>query len=366
MNGLSLDFRLTRGRFELALTESLAPNGITVIFGANGSGKTTLLRVIAGLERDAIGSVRFREACWQQPGNFVVPEQRRIGYVFQEGRLFPHLSVSRNLGFAAARGTGTIGIDDVVRLFELEPLLDRLPAGLSGGERQRVAIARALASNPQILLMDEPLSAIDIRRRRELLPLIHRLPTDFGIPVVYVTHDLDELVYLADDVLLLSGGACAVHGSVREVFRHRDFGRLAESGSAGSVLETQVAGQTDGLTRLTLPGGDIFVPHIGASAGTPVRLRISPRDVILALEPVTGISIRNCLAARVVAVEPDGDSQCIVVLAVGDQQLKARITEDAARDLDIRAGLGLYALIKTVALDGVPPVSDGPPKESRC
>jgi molybdate transport system ATP-binding protein len=353
MTSLDIDIELTRGEFLLAVRESIGLSGITAVFGANGSGKTSLLRVIAGLEPAANGSLQCRGEQWQRPGGHTKPENRTIGYVFQDGRLFPHLNVERNLRFPLQQGrrSGPLKFDDIVQAFELDGLLHRYPDSLSGGERQRAAIARAMLANPTLLLMDEPLSSLDNPRKRELLPLIRSLPTRYDIPIVYVTHDINELVYLADSVILLANGRNVAHGSTREILERNDFAQLAELIDPGNVLEAQIERQTEGSTVVSLAGGQLRVGRIDGTAGDVVRLRINPRDVVLAVEQVSGISIRNCLAVTVRAIEDCGDDQVLVSLTVGEQLLKARVTAEAARELDLSEGRPIYALIKAVALD---------------
>lgn len=353
MDHLSIDIELRRGEFMLAVKQSLKLSGITGIFGANGSGKTSLLRVIAGLEPAATGELRCRSEVWHGPNAWLRAESRAIGYVFQEGRLFSHLDVKGNLEFPRKQGrrSGPIAFDETVKAFDLEPLLSRHPADLSGGERQRVAIARALLANPALLLMDEPLSSLDAPRKRELAALIKQLPAQFQIPVVYVTHDVDELVYLADSVVLMAGGRNVAHGSAREILARTDFARLAELENAGNVIEGQIASHTEGSTIVSLADGELRIPRINGVSGDAVRLRVNPRDVVLATERLTGISIRNCLPARVQQVETRADNQVIVSLTVGEQLMTALVTADAARELDLQEGRPIYALIKTVALD---------------
>ena len=350
---LNVDISLDRGDFRLNVKASISLSGITAVFGANGSGKTSLLRVIAGLEPSAQGSLLCRDREWQGPRGYLPPEARTIGYVFQDGRLFPHLTVAGNLEFPLTQGrrSGPIQLDDTVKVFELETLLPRYPSALSGGERQRVAIARAMLANPELLLMDEPLSSLDNTRKRELLPRIKRLPIDYGIPIVYVTHDIDELVYLADSVMLLANGRNVAQGSAREILERNDFEQLAELSDAGNVLEARIERHADGSTLVSLRGGELRIRRIAGNIGDSVRLRVNPRDVVLAREKVSGISIRNCLATKVCKLEDHRDDQVSVSLTVGDQLLKARVTADAARELDLREGGNIYALIKAVALD---------------
>jgi len=353
MDLLELDIELDREAFRLRIRESLDLSGITATFGANGSGKTSLLRVIAGLEPSARGRVVCRGREWLGKQTRLEPEARGIGYVFQEGRLFPHLDVEGNLRFPLRHGrrSGPIGYDQAIETFGLVGLEHRYPGALSGGERQRVAIARALLANPELLLMDEPLSALDRSRKRGLLPLIRSLPQRFGIPIVYVTHDVDELVYLADAVILLAGGEVIARGSAREILERGDFERLAGLEETGVVLEARIVSHSGGLTIAALAAGEIRIPRVAGEPGDPIRLRVHPRDVILAAEPVAHISIRNCLPATISRLEPSGGDQVLVSLALGDQLLKARVTADAAHELELTEGRPIYALIKTVALE---------------
>jgi len=355
MDRLELDVELDYGSFRLAVRESLDLDGITAVFGSSGSGKTSLLRVIAGLEPSARGLIRFRDTAWLERGRHSPPEARAIGYVFQDGRLFAHLDVRGNLLFPLKHGrrSGAIAFDDIVAVLGLEPLLLRYPASLSGGESQRVAIGRALLANPSLLLMDEPLSSLDRPRKRELLPLIRSLPARFGLPVLYVTHDLDELAYLADEVILLAAGRNVARGSAREIVERNDFAGLAELDDPGTILEAKVTAQTESLTVAALGSGELRVPRAAARPGETIRLRVDPRDVILAIEAPAGISIRNSLKATVIGVEQRSDGLVAVRLTVGGQELRARITRDAVDELALHEGREVFALIKTVALDAL-------------
>jgi molybdate transport system ATP-binding protein len=350
---LEIDVELARTDFRLAVRENCRLDGITAVFGASGSGKTSLLRVIAGLEPAARGHVRFRGTDWQAAGKSVPPERRAVGFVFQDGHLFPHLDVRGNLLFPLRHGRrqGRIGLDETVAACDLADLLPRRSDSLSGGERQRVAIARALLAAPELMLMDEPLSSLDLARKRELLPLIRSLPERFGLPVLYVTHDLDELTALADDVVVLSAGRNVARGGVRELLARSDFAGLTELAEAGTVLEATITAQTDGLTVAALGTNRLRIPRVPGETGRVVRLRVHPRDVILATSEPSGISIRNCLAAIVTGLEACGDGQVAVRLSVGEQLLIARVTQDAVDALGISEGRAIFALIKTVALD---------------
>jgi molybdate transport system ATP-binding protein len=353
MDRLELDVKLIRDDFHLEVTDNLDLSGITAVFGASGSGKTSLLRIIAGLEPKARGLIRFRGAEWQSNGRVLPPEARSVGYVFQEGRLFPHLDVRGNLLFPLKHGRrgGPIGLDETIAALGLERLLSRHPASLSGGETQRVAIARALLANPVLLLMDEPLSSLDQARKSDLLPLIRSLPSRFQLPVVYVTHDLDELVYLADLVVLLADGRNIARGSARSVVERSDFAKLSALEDPGMILEAKIVAQQQTLTVAALGAGEIRLSHVGGEIGETIRLRVNPRDVILATRRPAGLSIRNCLEATVCEIDDHEDGQVSVRLSIGDQLLSARITRDAARELALCEGQRVFALIKTVALD---------------
>lgn len=351
MNRLVVDIALDRGGFRLAVEESFDLAGITAIFGASGSGKTSLLRVIAGLEPTARGQIRFGDTEWQNAKRRLPTEARGVGFVFQDGRLFAHLDVRGNLRFALRPGRkGPIGYDAAVDALGLEDLLPRDPASLSGGERQRVAIGRALLANPALLLMDEPLSSLDLARKRELLPLIRSLPARFGLPILYVTHSIDEIVYLADSVVLLAGGRNLARGSAREILERSDIAQLAGVEEPGVILEGRMLRQTAGLTIARIGAHEIRLPHTEVEPGAAIRLRVQPRDVILALEPPRAISIRNCLPATVRAVEQSADGQALVRLEIAGQALAARVTAEAAAELGLVEGKPVFALIKSVAL----------------
>jgi molybdate transport system ATP-binding protein len=351
MNRLVVDVALERGAFRLAVAGSFDLAGITAIFGASGAGKTSLLRVIAGLEAGARGQVRFRDIEWQGRTLRLPPEARGAGFVFQDGRLFEHLDVRGNLEFALRpKRPGPIGFDATVEALCLEPLLARDPASLSGGERQRVAIGRALLANPVLLLMDEPLSSLDHARKRELLPLIRSLPSRFGLPILYVTHSIDEIVYLADSVVLLADGRNVAHGSAREILERSDIAQLAGIEEPGAILEARTLHHTEALTVASIGAHELRLPRSESLPGATIRLRVDPRDVILALEPPRAISIRNCLPATIRAVERSSGRQVLVRLEVAGQALAARVTAEAAAELGFREGQAVFALIKTMAL----------------
>jgi molybdate transport system ATP-binding protein len=346
------------GGFALDATFEVPLAGVTALFGPSGSGKTTILRAIAGLTRVG-GRISVGADCWQDDSRrcFVKPHRRAVGYVFQEASLFPHLSVRGNLQFAAkraAQGRGADDLDDIVRLLGIGPLLDRAPTALSGGERQRVAVGRALLSGPRLLLMDEPLSALDRTTKQDILPYLERLPSERGIPIVYVTHDVAEVARLADRVVALSDGSVAATGAVEEVFENFDLHLEEERTEAGVVLAARVVATDPAykMTRLDLAGQTLSIPFSGLPDGREVRLRIRARDVSVALARPAGISVRNVLAATILRIVEDPETPFAEVqLAVGPAHLRAQLTREAVRDLQLQEGMDVFALVKSVSFD---------------
>jgi molybdate transport system ATP-binding protein len=359
---IEIDVEKRLGAFTLAARFSTPAQGITALYGRSGSGKTTLVNMLAGLVRPDRGRIAIGGDVLfsSEDGIDLPPERRRLGYVFQEGRLFPHYSVRGNLTYGRRRGSArdAPGLDAIVTLLGLEGLLDRRIGDLSGGEKQRIAIGRALLAEPRLLLMDEPLAALDAPRKAEILPFIERLRSALGIPVIYVSHAMEEILRLADMLVLMSEGRVAAIGTVEDLTSRLDLRPLTGRYEAGSVIRATVAGQdaSYGLTELAFPGGRLRVAHVALPLGTAVRARIRARDVALALERPTGISIRNILPARIVEIAPDRGPLVDVRLDIGTPAapvaLWSRITARAVRELGIAVGRQVYALIKTVALDG--------------
>ena len=351
-------FRVDRSAFTLDVDLILPGRGVTALFGHSGSGKTTVLRAMAGLERAAAGYFALGSEVWQDEsrGRFVPPHQRALGVVFQEASLFPHLSVRGNMEFGQKRtstATNRFSLPEIAELLGIATLLDRAPGELSGGERQRVAIARALLAAPQILLMDEPLAALDLKRKLEILPYLERLHRELALPIVYVSHAPDEVARLADHLVLLDQGRAVACGPLNEVLARIDL-PATFADDAGIVIEARVAEhEADDLTRLEFPGGHIHVSRRHEPVGTLLRCRIHARDVSLALEPPMHTSILNCVDATVVDLAPtDTPGHVLVRLDVAGNPLLARITRRSADKLAIRPGLALRAQIKAVALLG--------------
>jgi molybdate transport system ATP-binding protein len=352
MSVLSLNIALERPSFALQVDHEVALTGITALFGPSGSGKTTLLRVIAGLEDDVRGRVTFDGEPWQTDGARVPPHRRGIGYVFQDGRLFSHLSVEQNLRFALSRAARrSIGFDAAVDALDLRSFLPRRTLSLSGGEQQRVAIARALLTSPRLMLMDEPLSSLDAARKREILPHIERLPALFGISVLYVTHNLDEVARLANDVVLLAEGRIAAHGTVAAVFERNDLGTLTGGLDAGVVLRSEVISYDKGVATLRVGTQQLRVPMAATRVGATRPIRIHARDVAIATVRPEKLSIRNVLTARILTIETGANLNVELLLDVDGEHLRARITQDAHDELELAAGRQVFALVKSVALE---------------
>jgi len=349
------------GEFHLKLDVSVPSRGVTALFGRSGVGKSSIVNLLAGLLRPDEGYVKIGDTVLfdSAAGLSVPPEHRRLGYVFQEGRLFPHLSVRGNLLFGHRRiapEQRRIGFDEVVALLDIVPLLERRPRDLSGGEKQRVAIGRALLANPKLLLMDEPLASLDAARKNEIIPFIEKLRDGFGIPIVYVTHDLGEIVRLADRVVLMSNGMAAFTGSVEELMGRIDMADIMDQPEAEAVIAGHVAGHDDefGLTRLTLPGAELRVRRMALAPGAGVRVRIRARDVAIALDAPAGISVLNILPVRIAEII-DRREQCLLRLTMSDTppaSIWAGITARSRHDLGLNTGNRVYALIKAVAVEG--------------
>jgi molybdate transport system ATP-binding protein len=354
---IDIDIEQQLGTFNLAVKFS-ADAPIVGLFGRSGSGKTSVVNAIAGITKPIRGLIRINDTVLfaVAQGIDLPPEKRRVGYVFQDALLFPHLDVESNLLYGQRlRSPKDRFIDEarVTELLGLGALLQRKPKTLSGGERQRVAIGRALLAQPRILLMDEPLAALDIPRKTEVLDYIERLRDELDIPIVYVSHSVAEITRLADTVVVLSDGKCLAVGDVDDVMGRLDLKPATGRYEAGSVLDTQVTAHCpdDQLTTLAFDGGELIVPHLDASLGERVRARIRARDVSLSIRKPAEISILNVLPARVAAIDEETGPIVDVQLVVGDSRLIARITRRSFRQLGIHTGQELFALVKAVSFD---------------
>jgi len=333
------------------------PNaGITALFGLSGAGKTSVINMIAGLSRPDKGRIVVQERVLfdSDRGIDLPPEERSVGYIFQDGRLFPHLTVRSNLTYGmklTPRSRRYIGFDQVVDLLGIEHLLDRRPGRLSGGEKQRVAIGRALLTSPRLLLMDEPLASLDQARKSEVIPFIGKLPAALSIPIIYVTHSTDEVLHLADDIVLMHCGKSVVAGKMPEVIHRPEFQEVIGRQEAFSVASMAVKNhdQSVGLTLLQGPAACLQVPLMKCAVGKPIRVRIRARDVAIALEPPSNTSVQNILEATIERVDMLASSLVDVRLNAGFPLL-ARVTIKAKNDLKLTVGQKVFALIKSMSI----------------
>jgi len=349
---IRLDLRLARGDFTLAVDLRLPLDGTTVVFGPSGCGKSSLLRAVAGLEPCARGCVRIGAEVWQDAAAFLPPHRRRVGMVFQQAALLPHLRVLDNLCYGWKRaGAARARLDDWIERLALAPLLDRLPATLSGGERQRVALARALACEPRWLLLDEPLSALDAERRGEILPYLEAVRREAGVPILHVTHAIEEVSRLADHLVLMDAGRVTASGAALEVLNRADL-PLALREDAGVVLPARVRTRdAHGLVLLDTAAGALYAHSAAAVAqGTSLRVRIQARDVSLALSRSEDSSLLNLVPARLEALDALPGGQVQARLCASGTTLLARISHLSAQRLGLRPGQTLWAQVKAVAL----------------
>jgi molybdate transport system ATP-binding protein len=351
-----LDLRIQKryGRFQIEAAFVSLKGGVTALFGSSGAGKTSIINMVAGLVRPDTGHiiVNGRTLFDAEAGLDVPPEKRRIGYIFQDGRLFPHLCVRTNLTYgmhlipAKAR---YVTFDQVVELLGIGHLLDRRPATLSGGEKQRVAIGRALLTSPSLLLMDEPLASLDLARKAEVLPFIARLAREFSIPILYVSHSLNEVLNLADTIVVLDAGRVVAQGEIDELMSRISLQHLTGVSDYGAIISTVVENHDQNLTQLRFPGGMLRVPRLDLPKGSRIRVRIRAGNVAVALERPAHTSFQNILPARVEEISHRNGSLVDVRLNIGCMLL-ARVTPAAAESLDLKPGRQVFALIKSVAV----------------
>ncbi|MDD1001537.1 molybdenum ABC transporter ATP-binding protein [Pseudomonas sp. TNT2022 ID642] len=356
-----IDVRLKRAYagFSLDVDLNLPGRGVTALYGHSGSGKTTCLRCIAGLERAEHGFIQINDEVWQDSDNgiFVPPHKRALGYVFQEASLFPHLSVLANLQFGLkriARSLRRVDMAQATELLGIGHLLERHPQHLSGGERQRVGIARALLTSPKLLLMDEPLAALDSQRKREILPYLQRLHDELEIPLLYVSHAQDEVARLADHLVLLSEGKALASGPIGETLARLDL-PMAMGDDAGVIIEGQVSAYDADyqLLSLQLPATEmsIRVTHAPMQVGQTLRCKVHARDISLSLENSEFSSILNRLPVTVVSEQSaDNAAHVLIRLDAGGTPLVARITRYSRDQLGVHPGQHLWAQIKAVAV----------------
>jgi len=353
---LELSVRHRQGDFTLDAAFT-ASDGVTALFGRSGAGKTTLAGFVSGLSRPDEGRIALNGDVLVETaaGLFVPQRRRRIGVVFQEGRLFPHLTVLQNLTFGQRflpHGETPQAIAPIIELLGIGPLLDRRPRTLSGGEQQRVAIGRAVLTNPRALVMDEPLASIDRARRGEILPYLDRLKSEMRIPIVYISHAIEEIARIADTIVVLANGRVTAAGPAAAMLAELDLVTI-EDEEAGVILSGTIS-STDaerGYATVAHPAGTLIVPSPRAATGAKVRLRIHARDVAIAIGEPGRISIRNRLPARVTAIRQRGGAADIRLDLAGETLL-ARLTADAVADLELAEGSEVTALIKAVAVEG--------------
>ena len=339
--------------FMLDANFSIPDRGITVVFGPSGSGKTTLLRAIAGLEKSDKGFLKIGDSVWQKGEDFLATHKRQIGYVFQDAALFDHLDVKGNLNFVIKRAIGLKEdfIESIHNLLEIKTLLNRKTTQLSGGERQRVAIARALLTNPKILLLDEPLSALDLKRKNEILPYLDSIHNDLEIPILYVTHSQDEMSRLADHLLLIEDGNIIGSGPVNDMLTRFDM-PLSHGGDAVSIIEAEVLKRDSefNLMHLEFLGGQFIVPDNGFPVQTKVRIRVVARDVSLTKSKQVDTSILNIFPAMVQEIVNEGEAQVMVRLQIKDTILLACITRKSSYKLRLEKGSEVFVQVKSVAI----------------
>lgn len=351
---VAVDVALRRGDFALEAAFTAGP-GLTALFGRSGSGKTTLIDLIAGLARPDRGriAVAGHVLVDRRAGIDLPPHRRRVGVVFQDARLFPHLSVAQNLAYGrvfARLPHDRAEFDAMTGMLGIAPLLARQPAGLSGGERQRVALGRALLARPRLLLMDEPLAALDEARKAEILPYIERLRDEAGVPIVYVSHSVAEVARLAATIVVLDAGRVAATGPAEEILRRADL--IPLHGEPGALLDMMVEGRDPetGLTRLSGRAGTLLVPDLAQAPGAALRVRIPARDVLIATELPQGLSARNVLPGRIAALTHAGTG-VLVEIDCNGARIAARLTAAAVRDLSLAPGKEVVAVIKSAAFD---------------
>ncbi len=333
-----------------------APSGVTALFGRSGSGKSTVINAVAGLLHPDQGRVTVDDLVLLDTATrrTLPVHRRRLGYVFQEGRLFPHLNVRQNLLFGrwfAPSGDDGVALDRVVEMLGIGPLLKRRPGALSGGEKQRVAIGRALLARPRLLLMDEPLAALDDARKAEILPYLERLRDQTEVPILYVSHSVAEVARLATTLVVLEGGRVLRTGLASALLSDPSAAPDMGLREAGALIPARVAAQeADGLTRLDTSGGSLLLPRIEAATGTKLQVRIHAQDVILSRERPVGLSALNILPAVVTELRLGDGPGAMVQLRAGDDLLLARITRRSAQALDLSEGTACFAILKSVAV----------------
>ncbi|MEE2684028.1 MAG: molybdenum ABC transporter ATP-binding protein [Pseudomonadota bacterium] len=346
-----LDINLQLGSFSLLINEEIQLSKINLILGPNGAGKTSLLRCISGLEKNSRGLIKVDNSIWQDSSLFIKPHLRNIGYVFQDSRLFSNMSVRNNLLFAKKRALNnhSFDLDEIIKLLELESLLNKYPSMLSSGEKQRVAIARATIRKPIVMLMDEPLSSIDIERKKDIIPYIERIPNEYGIPIIYVTHNIEEVTRLADKVISMSNGRIT---SIDKISGPGIF-LSNENNESSTLIEGKIINHDKDMSKIDLSGQFISIPKFNLDNGKKIRLNINSKDVAISTILPKGLSIRNVLKAEIESINNLEDFLVEINLKINKKYIKAKITKKSYEDLSLKKGQEVYALIKSVSVEGM-------------
>ncbi len=350
-NSIQARFQIKRSGFTLDVDLKIAHHGVTALFGHSGSGKTTILRCIAGLERASQGYLVVNGTIWQDSNYFLPTYKRPLGYVFQEASLFPHLTVMGNLcyGMKRVQNASKASLEKAIELLGIAHLLKRKPVGLSGGEKQRVAIARAIAINPSILLMDEPLASLDIKRIKEVLPYLKQLRKELDIPFLYVSHHPDEVAQLADNLIVMENGSVVANGSMEQVLTRVDMPlRIGEE--VGVVLDACVAEIDNAwnLCRMDFAGGSVWARDAGIAVGEKVRIRILARDVSISKGPLDQISIQNSLQGIIDSIGTDEHPGLVLVrVKIGTSCILSRVSRRAVAALGLSCGDSVWVHVKS-------------------
>jgi molybdate transport system ATP-binding protein len=353
---LQVAVKKQRDKFSLEAKFELPTPGVVALFGRSGCGKSTLVNVIAGLLDADTGRVVLDDRVLVDTDLRidVPPERRRIGYVFQDAKLFPHLNVEANLRYALKRATVKpyVNLDRVADLLDLAPLMSRRTHGLSGGERQRVAIGRALLSQPSLLLLDEPLASLDASRRDEVLPYLESLRDQLAIPMVYVSHNFDEVSRLATHLVLMESGKTTAQGNLGEMSLNAAVRAIVGADAVGAIVDGTVLGidAASNLTRVQIGHGELKIHCPRAEPGAKMRVQLLARDLIVATRPAEHLSVRNSLPGVITSIADDIDGSDLVAIDIGGTVIMSRITKAATRELALTTGSKVWALVKTASL----------------
>ncbi len=347
---LRVDLKHRFADFALDVEFEAGP-GLSALFGRSGAGKSTIVNAVAGLLKADQAQISLGDVVFDDAHTQLKPHRRRIGYVFQDARLFPHLSVTQNLDYGARFGAAPRNRDQIIDMLGLGDLLQRRPATLSGGQAQRVALGRALLSDPALLLMDEPLAALDAPRKAEIMPYLEHLKIHAAMPILYVSHAVDEIARLADQLILIENGSVKAKGAVFDIMADPAFVPLFGVREAGAVLHARVMSHArDGLSALHVSGGALHLMGVTASPGADIRLRVLAQDITLSRTRPEGLSALNILPARVTAIHKGGGPGVAVQLQAGEDRLLARVTARAVTQMGLQEGQSIYAILKATSV----------------